>query len=149
MTGVIKFSGSYSDYGFLSNFYPAPFIYKNWFCHTSEHAYQAEKTLVPAQQSMILVASSPGKAKKFGRKVTLRPDWEQVKEQVMLDICLQKFLQNPDIADMLVATGDAILVEHTPWGDYYWGDGGDGTGKNRLGFILQAVRSALSGQREV
>lgn len=149
MEVVIQFTGQYDEHGYCSNFYPATFYYKNWFCSTSEHAYQAEKTLVPIQQATILEAPSPGKAKRLGSYVTLRADWEQVKEQVMLDICLQKFLQNPDLADRLVATGSATLVEHTPWKDPYWGDNGDGTGKNRLGFILEAVRSALAGQRKI
>lgn len=74
--------------------------------------------------------------------VTLRPDWESVKETIMYEAIVAKFTQNEDLKALLLATGDKLLVEHTKK-DSYWGDGGDGTGQNRLGYILMKVRSEL------
>ena len=76
------------------------------------------------------------------REKPLRKDWESVKDQVMFDAVLAKFTQNPDIARKLLSTGDAYLIEHTK-NDSYWADGGDGSGKNRLGEVLMAVRDSL------
>lgn len=72
----------------------------------------------------------------------LRPDWEEVKDEVMLQALRMKFSQNPKIAKELLATGDAILIEHTR-NDDYWADGGDGSGKNKLGLLLMQVREEL------
>ncbi len=60
-------------------------------------------------------------AKRAGRHVELRPDWEHVRKAVMLQVVLGAFLQNPDLAALLEATGDAVLVEGNRWGDDYWG----------------------------
>lgn len=144
ITEVIKFCGARSKYGFLSNFYPAQFLYKDLWWQTTEHAYQASKTLIPEQIIQVQAAATPGIAKRLGRTVTLRPDWETVKDSIMFDCCLEKFQQNKVLRDKLVATGDAILVEHTPWKDYYWGDGGDGTGQNKLGMVLMGIRKWLA-----
>lgn len=76
------------------------------------------------------------------RQNPLRPDWEEVKDEVMLQALRMKFSQNPDIAKELMATGDAILIEHTR-NDAYWSDGGDGSGKNKLGLLLMQVREEL------
>ena len=76
------------------------------------------------------------------RKRRLRRDWESVKEQIMRDAVLAKFSQHPELTELLLSTGDAVIVEHTE-NDDYWGDGGDGKGKNRLGHILMSVREQL------
>jgi len=74
--------------------------------------------------------------------VTLRPDWDSVKETIMKEVIVAKFTQNVELKASLLATGNKLLVEHTTR-DSYWGDGGDGTGQNRLGHILMAVRSEM------
>jgi ribA/ribD-fused uncharacterized protein len=84
------------------------------------------------------VAADLGRSRKF----PLRRDWERVKDAVMRDVVLAKFTQHDDLRATLLATGDALLVEHTER-DSYWGDGGDGSGKNRLGQILMSVRDEL------
>ncbi len=53
-----------------------------------------------------------------------------------------KFTQHDDLRILLLGTGEAVLVEHTEK-DHYWGDGGDGSGKNRLGQLLMEIRSEL------
>lgn len=72
----------------------------------------------------------------------LRGDWEAVKDSVMYEICKAKFSQNPDLADQLVATKDAELIEGNTWGDRIWGVC-DGVGENRLGKILMRIRAEM------
>ena len=140
----IKFYKVNDDYGFMSNFAPYPFSdgSKNW--PTSEHYFQAQKFLVPLIQEKIRQIVSPMDAALEGRnrQNPLRTDWEEVKDKVMLQALRMKFSQNPEIAKGLVATGDAILIEHTR-NDNYWADGGDGSGKNKLGLLLMQVREEL------
>lgn len=75
------------------------------------------------------------KYKKLG--VNIRPDWEEVKEDVMLAILKKKF-SDPYMKQLLLSTGDKMLVENSPY-DSYWGSANNG--KNRLGYLLMKVRS--------
>ncbi len=90
------------------------------------------------------MAKKPMLAAQMGRdrKRPLRRDWDGMKEEVMYIAVRAKFTQHDDLKATLLGTGDAKLVEHTA-NDSYWGDGGDGTGKNRLGHILMRVRAEL------
>ena len=112
--------------------------------NTSEHYFQAQKFLVPEIQEKIRQIASPMDAALEGRnrQNPLRPDWEEVKDEVMHQALRMKFRQNPDIAKELLATGDAIIIEHTQ-NDAYWADGGDGSGNNKLGLLLMHVRQEL------
>ena len=132
---ISKFDGSYA---FLSNFYPAEVEYEGVMYPTSEHAYQAAKTLDPAEREKIKNALTPGLAKKLGRKVTIREDWDVWKLGVMTAIVIDKFTRHHDLKRKLLETGDADLVEGNNWGDRYWGV--DGTGQNKLGQLLMAIR---------
>ena len=140
----IKFYKVNDDYGFMSNFAPYPFSDGGKIWPTSEHYFQAQKFLVPQIQEKIRQIVSPMDAALEGRnrQNPLRPDWEEVKDKVMLQALRMKFSQNTEIAKGLVATGDAILIEHTR-NDGYWADGGDGSGKNKLGLLLMQVREDL------
>lgn len=104
----------------------------------------SDTVLVPQIQEKIRQIVSPMDAALEGRdrQNPLRPDWEEVKDEVMLQALRMKFNQHPEIAKRLLATGDAILIEHTQ-NDAYWADGGDGSGKNRLGLLLMQVRDEL------
>lgn len=104
----------------------------------------SDTVLVPQIQEKIRQIVSPMDAALEGRnrQNPLRPDWKEVKDKVMLQVLRMKFSQNPEIAKGLVATGDAILIEHTR-NDAYWADGGDGSGKNKLGLLLMQVREEL------
>ena len=77
------------------------------------------------------------------RKKKLRRDWESVKVGIMRQAVRAKFTQHEDLKQLLLATGESKLVEHTE-NDDYWGDGGDGSGKNMLGRILMEIRKELS-----
>ena len=124
----------------MSNFFLHPIIVDGCTYRTNEHAFQAMKTFDHLERMRIATAETPGASKRMGRRVALRPDWEKVKDEVMLSIVRCKF-QDKELAGMLIATGDAELVEGNTWGDRYWGV--DGTGKNRLGEILMKVRAEL------
>ena len=82
---------------------------------------------------------SPSEARKKGKLVYLRPDWEDIKTQVMEEICRSKFEQNPNLKDKLLKTGEAVLQEGNTWNDKTWGMV-DGVGENRLGKILMKLR---------
>ena len=140
----IKFYKVNDDYGFMSDFAPYPFSDGSKIWPTSEHYFQAQKFLVPQIQEKIRQILSPMDAALEGRnrQNPLRADWEEDKDKVMLQALRMKFSQNPEIAKGLVATGDAILIEHTR-NDDYWADGGDGSGKNKLGLLLMQVREEL------
>lgn len=129
------------EYEFLSNFYLCMLVHDGHACKSSEHAFQAAKTLNENERRQIRFASSPGKAKRMGKEVTLRPDWEFIKINIMLDILRIKFAI-PDLRDKLLATGDATLIEGNTWNDQFWGKVG-GRGKNWLGKLLMQVRDEI------
>ena len=141
---ILSFKGKYA---FLSNFSPHPVRARGILYPTVEHAYQAYKTLDPAERLGIRSCDTPGQAKRAGRRVTLRPDWDNVKLSVMTALVKAKFRQHPELAGLLKQTGDALLVEGNYWHDNFWGVCGcktcPGVGKNWLGCILIGVRNEL------
>ncbi|WIB65392.1 NADAR family protein [Curtobacterium sp. MCBD17_040] len=110
---------------------------------TAEHRFQSAKTFSPAWIRRVLSAPTPAKAKYHGRSLPLRPDWEEAKVGVMRHIVATKFT-DADLADRLLATGHAELIEANTWGDRTWGvDANTGEGRNLLGRILMETRTAL------
>ena len=126
-------------YFFLSNFYSAPDTYLGQSFRNNEAAFQSAKC---PERSGEFLNLNPSDAKRLGRHVHLREDWEDVKDDVMYDVCRAKFMQNPNLARLLIETGDAILIEGNTWGDRVWGVC-DGVGENRLGRILMRIRSEM------
>ena len=98
----------------------------------------------PADRKDVANAHSPMEAANLGRdrKRKLRRDWESAKDDVMRKAVRAKFTQHDELRTLLLSTGDAKLVEHTT-NDAYWGDGGDGRGRNKLGQILMEIRADL------
>lgn len=141
---VIHFYSARGDYGFFSNFSRHPVFLKGKRWPTSEHYFQAQKFRGTEHEEAVRRCKTPRDAADTGRsrKLPLRRDWESVKDAVMLEAVRAKFTQHDDLKAELLATGDALLVEHTV-NDSYWGDGGDGSGKNRLGQLLMQVRAEL------
>jgi len=141
---VIRFYGVNDEHGAFSNFarYPIRLGGKLW--PTSEHYFQAQKFEDARDREEVRKASTPMLAAQLGRdrKRKLRRDWETVKVGIMRQAVEAKFRQHDELRDMLLATGDAKLVETTD-NDAFWGDGGDGSGRNELGRILMAVRDVL------
>lgn len=145
MANSIKFYKSEPPYGFLNNFARARmFIYGQWW-DTVEAAYQASKTLDKEEREKIRLATSPREARDLGQKVKLRETWDEIKDQVMYECLMGKFLQHPQLRKQLMATGDAFLIEDSPI-DSYWGCGKDGQGKNMLGKLLMKLREELKGE---
>jgi ribA/ribD-fused uncharacterized protein len=136
-------AGFFGPYRFLSNFYERQVTWGGWAWPTSEHAYQAAKNMSQEHWERVLLASTPGIAKRVGRQAVLRPGWDQMKKKIMFDIVWTKFTQHPGLAEMLVRTGWAELTELNTWGDTYWGVVEGRGGTNYLGRILMCVRDLL------
>lgn len=136
------------DYRFLSNFYRSVVMHDGIVYSTVEHAFQAAKTLDFKERWSISELGEPGSAKRAGRKVDLRPDWEASKGRVMTELVFHKFTFYRDLRRKLLATGEALLIEGNTWHDNYWGDCTcvkcqDTPGENVLGQILMDARETL------
>ena len=140
----IEFYRTGDAYGAFSNFaaYPVSIDGETW--PTSEHFFQAQKFADPTQREKIKSTASPMIAARLGRdrSTPIRDDWEAIKDDVMRRVLFEKFNQHREPRELLLSTGDALIVEHTT-NDNYWGDGGDGSGRNMLGIILMEVRAKL------
>lgn len=136
-----EISGFHGEYRWLSNFWPTQIMYEGIIYPSVEHAYQAVKTLDSDVRKYIATLTA-GQAKKYGRVLGIREDWEDIKVDVMYDLLLLKFTTNPYLKDKLTATGTATLIEDNTWGDTYWGMC-NGKGSNMLGRLLMKVRSML------
>lgn len=140
--------GFFEEYRFLSNFWPSNVEYDGAFYLSVEHAFQAAKFDDLSYRELIKNAISPGQAKRLGRtrEFPLREGWELgLATQVMSELVGKKFANHPSLKQRLLATGDALLVETNSWDDDTWGNSitTEKFGKNQLGIILMAVRSAL------
>lgn len=136
---ISEFSRNYS---WLSNFYRTDVEVEDNVFITVEHAYQSAKVTWHDEWIEITQASTPAEAKRLGRAATsIRHDWDEVKVGVMHTAVAAKF-QNPELAEKLIATGDALLIEGNDWGDRFWGVY-KGRGHNMLGKILMEVRANL------
>lgn len=135
----MKIDAFEGKYRFLSNFSNHQVVYNGLVYKNAEAAFQAQKCPSRANEFVNL---TPSAAKRLGRRVALRIDWEEVKDGVMLAVVRDKFTRNKSCKDRLLQTGDAELEEGNDWGDKYWGTV-DGKGKNKLGKILMQIREEL------
>jgi N-glycosidase YbiA len=141
----IKFYRTRDAHGYLGNYYRARmFMYGRWW-NWNEAPYQSAKTIVQAEKDAIWEATKANDTRLLGQKVTMRPDWDQVKRTIMKECCLAKFLQHADLRKQLIETGTEELIEDSPV-DWYWGCGKDGTGQNVLGQVLMEIRAELQGE---
>jgi ribA/ribD-fused uncharacterized protein len=140
----IYFYSTIDAYGCFSNFSRHGFELGGRYWLTAEHYFQAQKFAGTEYMEHVARARTPKEAAERGRtrSVPLRPDWESVKDEVMRAAVRRKFETHADIRAVLLGTGDEELVENAP-GDYYWGCGADGSGRNMLGRILMEVRTVL------
>lgn len=129
MKTISKFRG---EYAFLSNFY----ILNDG--KSVEHYYQAAKCTNISDYLTILSASTPTEAKRLGKKIEIRRDWDQIKLIVMERLLIKKF-SDPILAEKLVNTLDYQLIEGNEWGDTFWGVC-NGVGHNYLGRMLMNIR---------
>lgn len=140
MKTINSFRGKHA---FLSNFSHYPARFEDIDYPTAENAFQAAKSLNPKVRERF-TEITPSEAKRLGRSVPLRQDWNRIRINVMTGIVRDKFTRNPDLKRLLLATGDAILIEGNTWGDRFWGvDERTGEGENHLGLILMDIREEL------
>lgn len=135
--------GFHGDRFFLSNFYPCEIKIGDLVFKNSEAAFHSFKDLSMQKCFKTLDAKE---SKKLGRKVSLRKDWEQVKDSIMEMIVFNKFMQHPELASKLAKLKDEILIEFNYWHDNYWGvcicpKCLEKTGLNKLGKILTKIKN--------
>ena len=140
----ILFYRTADQYGAFSNFSAHPLELKGVVWPTVEHYFQAQKFAGTPHEDQIRLAKSPMIAARMGRSKErpLRGDWIEVRDDVMREGLFAKFTQHPSLRSLLLRTGSVELVEHTA-NDSYWGDGGDGSGQNKLGQLLMGLRDQL------
>lgn len=140
----INFYKTNDPYGEFSNFSRHPIYVNDKLYPTTEHYFQSQKFVGTTHEDVVRLCGKPSEAARMGRdrNLPLRKDWEEVKEGIMKTALLAKMDQYPKIKELLLSTGDAEIVEHTE-NDNYWADGGDGSGKNRLGVLLMEIREEL------
>ena len=138
---IFNFRGSYE---FLSNFFISKSqIHINGFIfHNAESAFQSFKC--PDRQSEFQKLS-PKDAKKLGRRIELRDDWDLIKDNIMYNILCHKFKYNFSLKKALLDTNDIYLVEGNNWGDVYWGVCKN-IGYNKLGEILMKIREEIKNE---
>ncbi|MBA3545807.1 MAG: NADAR family protein [Nannocystis sp.] len=146
---IYFYSDHEAPYGAFSNFSKHGFTLDGKYWKTSEHYFQAQKFVGTPHEEEVRNAPAPKDAADWGRQRSrpLRTDWEEVKDDVMRRALHAKFTQHPTLPDLLLGTGDEEIVENAP-GDYYWGCGKDGSGRNRLGALLMELRTALRREAE-
>ena len=140
----IYFYSRTDEYGDFCNFSGHGFELDGKYWLSVEHYFQAQKFAGSEHEEAIRLSRTPKQAKALGRstRYTLRPDWETVKDSVMLRAVRKKFETHIALQERLLSTGNRPIVENAR-GDYYWGCGADGSGLNRLGEILITVRDEL------
>jgi ribA/ribD-fused uncharacterized protein len=156
MKKISSFTGKYS---FLSNFYKSTFLYRDIEFATSEHAFVFEKDgnkhrfILQCQGVLLEHFSfdeffwmSPGNAKRLGRNIALRSNWDSIRLDMMKDILSAKFSAK-SMENLLLDTGDAYLEEGNNWGDKFWGVC-NGVGENHLGKLLMSLRDEIRLERQ-
>lgn len=149
---IDRFEG---PHGWLSNFHQHPLVLGGVRFGSVEHLFNASKSLDRDEREHVRAAPTPAEAKRRGRRVTLRPQWdEQVRFDVMRMALRAKF-EDPDLRGLLLGTGDALLIEGTgdakrAWHDQVWGqcscdEHRAWPGRNELGRALMGVRADLAG----
>lgn len=137
------------EYRFLSNFWDVPVRYKDLVFPRIENAYQASKSPRSSIRREFLTLSARD-AKEYGRSIALRPDWTHVRDKIMRKLISRKY-RDPHLRALLLATGDAVLIEGNYWHDNYWGACTcqrcfQIAKENKLGFMTMDERSII--QRE-
>ena len=146
-TGPIYFYNRDDPYYEFTNFYQAVVNIDGQDWLTTEHYFQAQKFVGTPLVRTIRLMERPRDAFDKSRDPRYshwrRSDWEEVKENIMFKALQAKFTQHEKLKKLLLSTGDRELVERSPY-DSYWGDGGDGSGKNKLGILLMTLRDDLT-----
>ena len=137
------------EHRYLSNFFMSPVRDELGDVYPSvEHAYQATKATTEDDKNAILAAVKPMEAKEHGSKFVLASNWQTRKLEVMHLLLRNKFAPGTPLADKLLATGDAQIIEGNNWGDDFWGQC-NGVGENHLGRLLMEIRAGLRAPSQV
>lgn len=132
----------HGEYRFLSNFWPCNIKYEGIFYKSTENAYQASKSII-YEERLNIASCSPAAAKKIGKNLKIREDWEDVKLKIMYELIHLKFLDE-HLRYLLLKTKDEELYEGNWWGDKFWGvDINTLQGENNLGKILMKERERI------
>jgi ribA/ribD-fused uncharacterized protein len=140
MAQITSFTGKYF---FLSNFYPCSVLFEDKIYPSAEHAYMAAKTTDEATRVYIASAPTPGKAKRIGKTIQLRENWDLIKLQYMRVILESKF-SDPVLRKLLDSTKGYEIIEGNTWGDTFWGQCPLGHGRNELGKLLVSIRDDIT-----
>lgn len=144
MTDIKGFTG---EYRWLSNFWPSPFEFNNYAWPTVEHAYVAHKAHPARLKNVygLVIDMTPGQAKRYGRTITIRPDFDMIKLHLMQALQYRKYTTDDPVNEVLLQklreTGDRYIEETNTWGDTFWGVC-NGEGHNHLGKIIMGIREA-------
>jgi ribA/ribD-fused uncharacterized protein len=139
---MITFWRTRDEYGFLSNFSKHPVVIDGKRYETTEHYYQAMKATNDDDHEAVRTAKGPKKSKETAYAIALRPDWEDVKYDVMKTALRHKAEQYEFIKQRLIDSGEEELAEDSPK-DWIWGLGADGTGQNLLGKAWMEIRQEI------
>lgn len=138
-----------NQYFFLSNFYEYPIYYNKLVFCNAEAAFQAQKVINEKDQYKFINLNA-SQARKLGKTVQLRKDWEEIKDNIMYEIVKRKFTINKELQQKLLETKEEELVEGNWWHDTYWGvDSKTGIGQNKLGKILMKVREEVKNNNAI
>jgi ribA/ribD-fused uncharacterized protein len=134
---------------FMGNFHPCRFEFDGiTYTGCSEAAFQAQKFGNREFRLKFRDLDGDG-AFHLGqtRDPSYDTHWDSKKDDMMMNVLRAKFGQNPELKPLLLATGNAYLIEHnTRTGkDSYWSDNFDGTGQNKLGILLMQLRAEYGG----
>ena len=140
MAKIVSFTGPNF---FLSNFYPCEVGFEGRVYKSSEHAYMAAKTTDENIRAYIAAQSTPSSAKKVGRSIPLRENWNDTRVHYMRIILENKF-GDYELRDKLDSTKGCELIEGNTWGDTFWGQCPLGKGHNNLGKLLMQIRDDIT-----
>lgn len=136
---ISQFQGAHR---WLSNFWQVPILFEGFIYASVEHAYVAAKTTDPAVREQVRCVTNPGSVKRFGRKIDVRPDWDEIRLATMEQLVRAKFADKR-LRALLISTGVAHIEEGNHWGDTFWGVDLRGNGENHLGKIIMKIRAEI------
>lgn len=145
MKEINEFKG---EYRWLSNFWPCSVAFEGVEYPSVEHAFVAAKTTKESTRKVIKNLKTAAEAKRLGRSLKLRDDWDSIKLSIMKELIAYKFTKNYVLKDKLMETDKAQLIEGNTWNDTYWGVC-NGIGYNHLGKILMSTREILIFEQDI
>jgi ribA/ribD-fused uncharacterized protein len=127
----------------LQNNYPAPITVGGTTYPTVVHAYWALSTSDERERARITATENPFQAQRLAEQAPRREGWAAARLAVMAALLRAKFRQHPDLADVLLSTGDAHLVSNEYFSSGFWGN----AGRHWVARLLEVVRAELAAER--